>query len=81
MTSRRASSRREGAEAGASPAAAQPFSPVPVEQSSGCSFPRDTAASSQGDRGHRKGNADVFAPQPLQMEGLDELLEDNLITE
>lgn len=65
----------------ASPGAAQPFSPTPMEQSNDCSVLRDTAASSAGDRGHLKGNTDVFAPQSLRMEGLDELLEDNLITE
>lgn len=52
-----------------------------MEQSKDCIFLRDIAANSQGDRGHLKGNTDVFASQPLQMEGLDELLEDNLITE
>lgn len=71
----------EGVEVCASPAAPQPFSPVPVEQSNDCSLLRDTAASPQGSRGHLKGTRGVFAPQPLQMEGLYELLEDNLITE
>ena len=74
-------SAEEGAEACASPAAAQPSSPAPIEQSNDCSLPRDIAASSQGNRGHLKGNTDVFAPQPLHMEGLDKFLEDNLITE
>lgn len=62
------------------PAAAQHFSPVPMGQSGYSGCPRPTAANPQGDRGHLKGNADIFAVQPLCMEGLDELLEDNLIT-
>lgn len=74
-------STEEDVEVCASPAAAQPFSPASMEQSKDCIFLRDIAANSQGDRGHLKGNTDVFASQPLQMEGLDELLEDNLITE
>lgn len=71
----------EGPEVCASPAAAQPFSSASMDQSNDCSFPGDTAASSEGGKGYLKGNTDVFAPQPLQKGDLDELLEDNLITE
>lgn len=69
-----------GAEGCTSPAAAQHFSPAPMGQSGYSGCPRHTAANPQGDREHLKGNADMFALQPLCMEGLDKLLEDNLIT-